>query len=324
MKNIKNKWNGTKITIIYFGSFNNKFGIDKKRIILEEDKLEPLYKNQGTKYLLTPRTKKNNPYFKNILTNGKKNNKEKNNFEYIKINDWEKANNFNFYNYIKNMKYFNRVNNSNRILSFKKLDSKKDKSLIILENEFSNNRQVSYKSIKRKKPALLTGNNISKRDKNIEQISKDNKRNIISNYISYKNKINIKKMNLDVKDTIIKNNNIPNTYLKTNISSLNNKRINKVLTNNYIFNNQLNSNKNLFNRLQNKYVKIDKKKLYDIEKDRKALSPKYNYQSNKAFSFSHKQNINCDKNIMTPEQKNEDKAIKISGLLCDVATNTDF
>ena len=324
MKNIKNKGNGIKITINYFGSFNDKFGINKKRIILEEDKLEPLYKNQGTKYLLTPRIKKNNPYFKNILVNRMKNNKEKNNFEYIKINDWEKANNINFYNYIKNMKYFNRVNNSNRILSFKKLDTKKDKSLLIFENEFSNNRHISICSIKRKKPILLTGNNISKRDKNIEQISKNNISNVISNYISYKNKNNIKKMNVNAKDTMIRNNNISNTHLKININSVNNKRINKVLTNNYIFNNQLNSNKNLFNRLQNKYVKIGKKKVYDIEKDRKALSPKYNYLSQKAFSFSHNQNINCDKNIMTPEHKNEDKAIKISGLLCDVATNTDF
>ena len=197
MKNIKNKWNGTKITINYFGIFNDKFGIDKKRIILEEDKLEPLYKNQGAKYLLTPRIKKNNPYFRNILINGKKNNKEKNNFEYIKINDWEKANNFNFYNYIKNMKYFNRVNNSKRILSFKKLDTKKDKSLLIFENEFSNNKYISYSTKKRKKHALLTGNNISERDKNIEQMSKNNISNIISNYISYKNKKNIKKMNLN-------------------------------------------------------------------------------------------------------------------------------
>ena len=323
MKNIKNKWNGTKITINYFGIFNDKFGIDKKRIILEEDKLEPLYKNQGAKYLLTPRIKKNNPYFRNILINGKKNNKEKNNFEYIKINDWEKANNFNFYNYIKNMKYFNRVNNSKRILSFKKLDTKKDKSLLIFENEFSNNKYISYSTKKRKKHALLTGNNISERDKNIEQMPKNNISNIISNYISYKNKKNIKKMNLNVKDNIIRNN-FPNTLLKININSRNNKKINKILTNNYIFNNQLSSNKNLFNKLQNKYFKIDKNKVNDIGKNRKVLSPKFNYQSNKAFSYSHIHNINCDKNIMTPEQKNKSKEIKISGLLCDVATNTDF
>ena len=323
MTNIKNKWNGTKITINYFGIFNDKFGIDKKRIILEEDKLEQLYKNKGAKYLLTPRTKKNKPYFKNILENGKKNNKDKNNFEYIKINDWEKANNFNFYNYIKNMKYFNRVNNSKRILSFKKLDTKKDKSFLIFENEFGNNRHISYSFKKRKKHVLLTRKNISDRDKNIEQISRNNISNIISNYISYNNKRNVKKMSLNVKDNIIRNN-IPNTLLKINISSNNNKKINKVLTNNYIFNNKLNSNKNLYNKLQNKYFKIDKNKVNDIEKDRKALSPKFNYQSNKAFSFSHKQNINYDRNIMTPDQKNKNKAIKISGLLCDVATNTDF
>ena len=323
MTNIKNKWNGTKITINYFGIFNDKFGIDKKKVILEEDKLEPLYKNHGAKYLLTPRTKKNNPYFKNILVNRMKNNKEKNNFEYIKINDWEKANNFNFYNYIKNLKYFNRVNNSKRILSFKKLDNKTDKTLLIFENEFSNNRHISYSSKKNKKPVLLTGNNISDRDKNIKQISKNNISNIISNYISYKNKKNIKKINLNVKDNIIKNY-LPNTLLKINKSSQNKKKINTILTNNYIINNPLNSDKNLFNKLHNKYFKINKNKANYLEKDRKTLSPKFNYQLNNAFSFSHKQNINCDNNIMTPDEKNKNKAIKISGLLCDVATNTDF
>ena len=322
MKNIKNKWNGTKITINYFGSFNDKFGIDKRRIILEEDKLEPLYKNQGVKYILTPRIKKNNPYFKNILENGKRNNKEKNNFEFIKINDWEKANNFNFYNYIKNMKYFNRVNNSKRILSFKKLETKNDKSSLIFENEFGKNRYISYSTKKRKNPIILTGKNISDRDKNIELLSKNNISNIISNYISYKNKTNIKKMSINVKDNI-KRNNMPNTLLKVKISSRNKKRINKILTNNYIFNNQLSSNKNLFNKHQNKYFKIYKNKVNDMEKERKTLSPKFNYPSNKAFSFSHKQYIKSDKNIMTPDSKNK-KSIKISGLLCDAATNTDF
>ena len=129
------------------------------------------------------------------------------------------------------MKYFNRVNNSKRILSFKKLDTKKDKSLLIFENEFSNNKYISYSTKKRKKHALLTGNNISERDKNIEQMSKNNISNIISNYISYKNKKNIKKMNLNVKDNIIRNN-FPNTLLKININSRNNKKINKILTNN--------------------------------------------------------------------------------------------
>lgn len=323
MKNIKNKWNGTKITINYFGSFNDKFGIDKRRIILEEDKLEPLYKNQGVKYLLTPRIKKNNPYFKNILENGKRNNKDKNNFEFIKINDWEKANNFNFYNYIKNMKYFNRINNSKRILSFKKLETKNDKNSLIFENEFGKNKYISFSTKKRKNPIILTGNNISDREKNIEQLPKNNISNIISNYISYKNKTNIKKMSIKVKDNI-KRNNMPNTVLKEKISSRNKKRINKILTNNYIFNNQLSSNKNLFNKFKNKYFKIYKNKVNDMEKDRKALSPKFNYPSNKAFSFSHKQYIKSDKNIMIPDSKNKNKAIKISGLLCDAATNTDF
>lgn len=322
MKNIKNKWNGTKITINYFGSFNDKFGIDKRRIILEEDKLEPLYKNQGVKYILTPRIKKNNPYFKNILENGKRNNKEKNNFEFIKINDWEKANNFNFYNYIKNMKYFNRVNNSKRILSFKKFETKNEKSSLIFENEFGKNRYISSSTKKRKNPIILTGNNISDRDKNIELLPKNNISNIISNYISYKNKTNIKKMSINVKDNI-KRNNMPNTLLKVKISSRNKKKINKILTNNYIFNNQLSSNKNLFNKLQNKYLKIYKNKVNDMEKERKTLSPKFNYPPNQAFSFSHKQYIKSDKNIMTPDSKNK-KSIKISGLLCDAATNTDF
>mgnify|MGYP006873133937 CR=1 FL=1 len=322
MKNIKNKWNGTKLTINYFGSFNNKFGIGKKRIILEEDKLEPLYKNPGGNYLLTHRTKKNNPYFKNLLLNGTKNNKEKNNFEYIKINDWEKTNNYNFYNYIKNMKYFNRVNNYKRILSFKKLNIKNNRSLFFFENEFSKNRHISFSSKRKKKPVLLTGNNLSQRGKNIEQMSRNNISNIISNYISYKNKSCIKKMSINVKDNIIRKN-IPNTLLKVKINSRNKKKINKIFTNNYIFNNQQNSNKNLFHNLQNKYFKIDKKKVNDIEKERKSLSPKISYNSQKAFSFFQKQNIKKDRNIMTPDTKNKNKTVKISGL-CDVATNTDF
>ena len=42
MKSSKNKWKGTKITVNYLGNLDNQFGIKKKKILLEEDKLSPL------------------------------------------------------------------------------------------------------------------------------------------------------------------------------------------------------------------------------------------------------------------------------------------
>ena len=127
MKKIKDKWKGLRITLNYFGKSNNRFGLKKKIILLEENKIHSLsdlielnktnlketkiYNNN------TNKLSKDNT-FRNYLRKSKDNiNNDNNNFESIKIKDFEKTKNFNFFNYFQNMRYFNRINSCRRILS---------------------------------------------------------------------------------------------------------------------------------------------------------------------------------------------------------------
>lgn len=275
MKTIKNKWNGTKITVNYIGNLGNRFGVKKKQIILNKDKLEPLldfniFNNDNFKI----RRKK--AYYFNINKVNKVNklnkNNENGNFKSLHLKDWEKTNNYNFYNYFINFKYFHRVNNSKRILSStKRFNMNRNKSSIALfENELNQNenKENNYFSAKRRKKEDLMFKNFNKikaKEKR-EKLSKKNISKIISQkIINYKKKIiNEKKTDkINVKSLLFINKDIQN--LKTNCFK----------KDNYIFNDNI----KIFNKNNFKY-----KPLYLYSVNNKTFIQNINDYKNTSFN----------------------------------------
>ena len=120
MKKISDKWKGMRVTLNYIGESNNKFGLKKKKVLLEEDKMQPLSvfkKTSNTKFQRLKKNKLSIDYMMNSDLLRYNNNSNNNNFELIKIQDYGKAKNINFFNYFKNIKYFNRINSYKRNLS---------------------------------------------------------------------------------------------------------------------------------------------------------------------------------------------------------------
>ena len=333
MKTSKNKWNGTKITLNYIGNLNNKFGVKKKKIIIEEDKLQPLFQISNDNNLLSERLKKNNnKYFRNSTKI--KNDNIRMNFNSIHLEDWEKVNNYNFYNYFKYFNYFQRINNSKRILSSNNNDklklNKNKSSFALFEKEFYENIKKEeknvYSSRGRAKSNFSVVKNI-KNSKNKRKLSKKNISDIISNFITQRN---TEKKNFNYKNKAI-NDSIKTKNLLLNFACYNLKK-NPIKKNNYINQNDINLDSNYYNMSPfNLYLKRDKKGT-DKRNNKKTLNSikTSNISSNSHIKLSINKNkeyfinnINKNKNNII-HSKNNIQSIRKCGTFCDVGTNTDF
>ena len=327
MKSSKNQWKGTKITVNYLGNLDNHFGVKKKKILLEEDKLSPISVFKSPIQQQEPvELHQGTTYFSNM----------RNNFEFIKIRDWEKDNNYYFFNYIKNMKYFDRVNNSRRILSNNNFGSKRNNSasFIFNKNPIRNKaKEYSFSIIKKniiknknKKPILKLSNTNLK----ISHLSKKTISKVISDYFAKSVYKNNKKINFNPN-----NNNIYNqlkifspltkkSNSNSNANSNSNLINNDINFNNYMnnFNLNISSKKNKFS-LYNLNI-VNKSKLNEINNKRRVLSSKLDSFQSKA------KNINDIKVIPIPKKSleyimdpNINKFIKKSSTFIDASTNTE-
>ena len=332
MKTNKNKPNGIKLTINYLGLLNDKFGIKKKKIILEEDKLESIFNFRNSNHFLLSSLKKNNTYSQKLENKNKIkiNYKEKNSFESIKIKDWEKTNNFYFYNFITNLKYMNRINSSKRNLISKNLKYyRNNSSKLISKNEKSKDKNIDFyfhSAKNNKKVFLKSEKDFSLTFTQKKQLSKIKISKIISNFNLQKNNNQNRNIN-----NILKINNIKldsNSFNKNNNNSNNSN--NNILTNNYIINNSTNNNyinnewyiNNLHNNyIYNLYLKYNKYKKGNLEKKNKISSAKFNSYNEPQNNFNNIKPIPI-RNKNTVLHINKKK--KDFGSLCDVGTNTEL
>ena len=313
MKSSKNKWKGTKITINYLGNLDNQFGVKKKKILLEEDKLSPLSLFKSPIQQKKPvELHQCTSYFFNM----------RNNFEFIKIRDWEKDNNYYFFNYIKNMKYFDRVNNSRRILSNNNFGKKRNYSAssIFKKNPTENKVKECNLSIikknknKNKKPILKLSNTNLK----INHLSKK----IISKIISddfvksvYKNN---KKINFNSNINLYNQLKIFSPLTKNSNSNYNSYSINDINFNNYVNNYSLNISS------KNNLSIVKKNKLYEADNKRRIIGLKIDSFQTKAKSFK---NIKAapipKKSVEYIMESNMNKFMKKSSTFIDASTNTE-
>ena len=308
MLSSKHKWNGTKITLNYIGNLDNKFGIKKKKIFLEEDKLESLidYRNL---YLFSTRLKKNKNhynYFKNNFWKNKE--KEIASFKSLNIKDWEKTNNYNFYNYFSNLKYMKRINNSKRLLSSKtnnttKFRINKNKSSIHIfksdnkskvnnkrksNNEiYINNKEyygysekedakVKEKDKEKIKEKKRIANKFNKFNTNYkkERISKRNISELITNFITQKNS--------EILEFNLKNKKI-NDYMRTKSLIL------KLESHNSL---KSNSNSNYINKIKAK-INFNSASINNIND----ISKYNNNNNNQSPLFLYSKNKDDNKNL---------------------------
>lgn len=344
MKSIKDKWNGTKITINYIGNLDDKFGVKKRRIILNEDKFEPFINYSIFNNIVSPRQiiKNNKTFYKNLNRENKVKNNENTIFNSLHIKDWEKANNFNFYNYFKNLKYFHRINNSKRILStnIRQKLNKNNSSILFFGNgiEKKVNQKSNYFSAKRKNNKNFNRNNDFNNRKELtknkdlkeikdlsmiknfynKKLSKKNIKQIISNFknkkITEAREFNNKNKIIDDKiraKSLLLNLDIHNFNI--NVSS-----IKKIRNNNY--------NENYFNNIPNEkyYYSRDSKRNNNKNNDNINMKKTLIFNSNNPINshikiIVNQQNNNIINNINLINQKTGKKSN-----LCDASTNTDL
>jgi hypothetical protein len=314
MKSLKNKWKGTKITVNYLGNLDNQFGIKKKKILLEEDKLSPLSLFKSPIQQQEPmELHQGTAYFFNM----------RNNFEFIKIRDWEKDNNYYFLNYIKNMKYFDRVNNSKRILSNINFGKRRNNSTSLIFNKNpkrNKSKEYSLSIIKKNKnikPILkLSNTNFKKNHLTKKTISK-----VISDYFEKSVYKDNKKINFNSNNYIYNQLKIFSPLTKKSNSKSN--LINDTKFNNYLYYYNLNiSSKNNKSKIYNLNI-VNNNKLNETDKKRRVLS-------SKIHSFQSKVKNNNIKAIPIPKKSveyimdpNLNKFIKKSNTLIDASTNTE-
>ena len=318
MKSSKNKWKGTKITVNYLGNLDNKFGIKKKKILLEEDKLSPLS-------VFKSPIKQQEPVELHQGTSNFFN--MRNNFEIIKIRDWEKDNNYYFLNYIKNIKYFDRVNNSKRILSNYNFGKKRNNSasFIFNKNPTRNKaKEYSFSIIKKnknkiKKPILKLSNTNLK----INHLSKKTISRVISAYFEKSIYKENKKINFN------SNNNLYNQLkifspLTSKKSSANSNSIKDINSNNYLNYYNLNqSSKNNKSEIYNLSI-VNNNKLNETDNKNKLLSSKLDYFQSKAKNINNIKVIPIQKKrVENVIEQNISKFIKKSSTFIDASTNTD-
>ncbi len=260
MKKISDKWKGINITFNFFGTINNNFGLRKKKIKLE-DLSYKLYKS------------KNLYEIKSVQNKIRINYNEK--FEYINIKDYEQSKNVNFLNYLKNTRYFNRINSHKRIMSSNQISN----------NKFSSNHITKEESeIKRKKVIKKIMHIKLKRDRTKSELnlSKNNLDKIIYKYIQ-ENKKEIRLFN--EKNKKINNNLKLNSFYSKNINIFTNKNSDNFINNKLIFENKYNTNK---------YKNISAKK-YFYNKLQTAKKEKYKLNLKKSTLSDASTNTVCFK-----------------------------
>lgn len=322
-----------RLTLNFFGKSNNKFGLKKKKILFEENKIESLseFRKTGniknTKY---QKKLKKNKYDMDYLLKSDEfryNNKEKD-FELIKIKDYEKLKNLNFVNYFQNAKYFSRINSFRRILS-------SNKTTIIKNNNIKDSSkfedEIKKETTKNKKIVIMKYNN--DRKKREMKLSKIDINKIISNYLQ-ENENDINQFNQ-------KNQKINNKFKLYNHLGFRQK---KNIYNNFSRIRKCKKTINIINKSSD-YSNLNKSK-YSINKSSNFLSlngSDYEISSNFAFQnkvFAHKNALNERNNnlrdAITIYKKNffnNVKSInnnKINILMkknnssIDVATNTEM
>ena len=325
---------GMKITLNYFGETNNRFGLKKRKVLFEEDKMQALSairKRNNIKFQRLKKDKLSIDYMINIDLMKNTSNNSNNNFELIKIKDFEKTKNYNFFNYFKNVKYFNRINSYKRNLSSSQISTKNNnyKNESIIEENAEINKKK--KEIKNKNKIFIKFDNINnnynkkRREFNISKIDINK---IITNYVlEYKNdvlqfnqknkKINNKmiiqnriRLNSISKSTINKKKENLNMLMKNNNNNKNDKRNNSINKSfNYVSlrdsKNEINSKLKFQNKLYNLKYNLENK---NHIKDAIIISKKNFFYNN--INYKHK---------TRPKLFSK----KISSSI-DASTNTDF
>ena len=181
MKKITDEWKPFHITFHYFGNTNNNFGLKKKKVLLVEDKIHSLSEIRKTSEDKLKKTKNNKICIDYMLNNASTIYNKDNNFESIKIKDFEKAKNYYFFNYFQNAKYFNRINSYKRILSSDLMNNINNKINNLSHNDEKINLSERKKEIKNinQVPIKLVLN----RKKREFKLSKIDINKIISDYI---------------------------------------------------------------------------------------------------------------------------------------------
>ena len=325
-----------KVTLNYFGSTNNnKFGLRKKKVLFEENKIQSLSDVRKINQEKLEKSKKNKLSVDYLIKNDINKNKD---FELIKIKDFNKTKNFNFFNYFQNMKYFNRTNSCRRILSSSQtsyFDYNNNNKIfsVFEEKDFPENKN----EIKKNKIFVKIDNN--KKNKKL-RISKIDINKIISNYIQENNndikifnqkniKINNKMKNLYLTSRIIyKNNNKTTTNKKSKIIdfNINKNEISKISYSrnkvnrganraNYIYSkdneNKINSNLAFKSDLFNLKINISSNK---TPINNAIIISKNNYYYNSNNNNRNKKTKNKITNLF----------IKKVNSSVDASTNTDF
>ena len=324
-----------KVTLNYFGSTNNnKFGLRKKKVLFEENKIQSLSDVRKINQEKLEKSKKNKLSVDYLIKNDINKNKD---FELIKIKDFNKTKNFNFFNYFQNMKYFNRINSCRRILSSSQtsyFDYNNNNKIfsVFEEKDFPENKN----EIKKNKIFVKIDNN--KKNKKL-RISKIDINKIISNYIQENNndikifnqkniKINNKMKNLYLTSRIIyKNNNKTTTNKKSKIIdfNINKNEISKISYSR----NKVNRGANRINYI---YSKDNENKINsNLAFKSDLFNLKINISSNKtpinnAIIISKNNYYNSNNNNRNKKTKNKitNLFIKKVNSSVDASTNTDF
>jgi hypothetical protein len=324
-----------KVTLNYFGSTNNnKFGLRKKKVLFEENKIQSLSDVRKINQEKLEKSKKNKLSVDYLIKNDINKNKD---FELIKIKDFNKTKNFNFFNYFQNMKYFNRINSCRRILSSSQtsyFDYNNNNKIfsVFEEKDFPENKN----EIKKNKIFVKIDNN--KKNKKL-RISKIDINKIISNYIQENNN-DIKIFN---QKNIKINNKMENLYLTSRIIYKNN---NKTTTNKKSKIIDFNINKNEISKISYSRNKVNRganraNYIYSKDNENKINSNlafksdlfnlKINISSNKtpinnAIIISKNNYYNINNNNRNKKTKNKitNLFIKKVNSSVDASTNTDF
>ena len=324
-----------KVTLNYFGSTNNnKFGLRKKKILFEENKIQSLSDARKINQEKFEKSKKNKLSVDYLIKNDINKNKD---FELIKIKDFNKTKNFNFFNYFQNMKYFNRINSCRRILSSSQtsyFDYNNNNKIfsVFEEKDFPEIKN----EIKKNKIFVKIDNN--KKNKKL-RISKIDINKIISDYIQENNndikifnqkniKINNKMKNLYLTSRIIyKNNNKTTTNKKSKIIdfNINKNEISKISYSR----NKVNRGANRANYI---YSKDNENKINsNLAFKSDLFNLKINISSNKtpinnAIIISKNNYYNSNNNNRNKKTKNKitNLFIKKVNSSVDASTNTDF
>ena len=324
-----------KVTLNYFGSTNNnKFGLRKKKVLFEENKIQSLSDARKINQEKLEKSKKNKLSVDYLIKNDINKNKD---FELIKIKDFNKTKNFNFFNYFQNMKYFNRINSCRRILSSSQtsyFDYNNNNKIfsVFEEKDFPENKN----EIKKNKIFVKIDNN--KKNKKL-RISKIDINKIISDYIQENNndikifnqkniKINNKMKNLYLTSRIIyKNNNKTTTNKKSKIIdfNINKNEISKISYSR----NKVNRGANRINYI---YSKDNENKINsNLAFKSDLFNLKINISSNKtpinnAIIISKNNYYNSNNNNRNKKTKNKitNLFIKKVNSSVDASTNTDF